>query len=77
MVLRFANDDVYDEILICKCTRCGNVVAHHVAREYGDGEDFENISSVIKGDVITITKTKIITTIIKTIITTNSYSHKF
>ena len=57
LVLRFANDDVYDEILICKCTRCGNVVAHHVAREYGDGEDFENISSVIKGNVITITKT--------------------
>ena len=50
LLLRMSNDDTYDVVLVCQ--GAGKYSFHLVARSYGDGADFEQIHSTLKGDTL-------------------------
>ena len=50
LLLRMSNDDTYDVVLVCQ--GAGKYSFHLVARSYGDGADFEQIHSTLKGDIL-------------------------
>lgn len=50
LFLRISNDDTYDVVLVCQDS--GKYSFHHVARSYGDGADFEQMYSRLKGNVL-------------------------
>lgn len=50
LLLRMSNDDTYDVVLVCQ--GAGKYRFHLVARSYGDGADFEQIHSTLKGDIL-------------------------